>query len=387
VNARERRRSLAAIVCSVFGVGVAYGAVTPLISLRLEAAGVDSLLIGLLGAMFPLATLAIGAFVPAVVSRVPLLALLYASLALATASSVLFPVFTALWAWFLLRFLMGAGGTVHWIVSEIWMNALATAHDRSRLMGVYATMLAAGFTLGPLAVRVTGLEGWQPFAIVAAGIVIAGLPLPLAGAFVPKIPPRAPARMRDFLSRQPGILFAALLAGLLDSALIVFLPLYGLRSGLDQGDAITLMAWFMAGSVVLQLPLGAWADRSDRWKAMRLCVACSLLGALLLPVLTPGGWLPSRALLSAVLFLWGGTAFGLYTLSLAILGDRSSLAELAAANTAFVMVYEVGSISGPVLVGAAMDLAERQGLVAVTVTLCSVFLLLERRWRPGRPPS
>ena len=66
---------------------------------------------------------------------------------------------------------VGAGGTVHWIVSEIWMNALATAHDRSRLMGVYATMLAAGFTLGPLAVRVTGLEGWQPFAIVAAGIV------------------------------------------------------------------------------------------------------------------------------------------------------------------------------------------------------------------------
>jgi len=143
----------------------------------------------------------------------------------------------------------------------------------------------------------------------------------------------------------------------------------------------------MAGSVALQIPLGAWADRSDRWRAMRLCVACSLLGALLLPVLTPGGLFPSRALLAAVLFVWGGTAFGLYTLSLAVLGDRSSLAELAAANTAFVMVYEVGSISGPVLVGAAMDLTERQGLVAVTVTLCSVFLLFERRWRTKRPTS
>jgi len=384
VNATERRRSLAAIIGSVFGVGVAYGSVTPLISLRLEAAGVDSLLIGLQGAMFPLATLAVGAFVPAVVSRVPLLPLLYASLAIAAASSVLFPVFPALWAWFLLRFLMGAAGTVHWIVSEIWMNALAKARNRSRLMGIYATTLAAGFALGPLAVRVTGLGGWQPFAVVAAGIVIAGLPLPLAGSHAPTIPSHASARIRHLLAREPGILWAALLAGLLDAALLVFLPLYGLRSGLDQGDAITLVVWFMAGSVVFQIPLGAWADRGDRWRALRLCVACSLLGALLLPVLTPGGWLPSRALLAAALFVWGGTAFGLYTLSLAVLGDRSRLAELAAANTAFVMVYELGSISGPVLVGAAMDAVGRQGLVAVAVALCSVFFLVDRLWRAGR---
>ena len=384
MNATERRRSLAAIIGSVFGVGVAYGAVTPLISLRLEAAGVDSLLIGLQGAMFPLATLAIGAFVPTVVSRVRLVPLLYASLAIATTSAVLFPVFPSLWAWFLLRFLMGAGGTVHWIVSEIWMNALATARDRSRLMGIYATTLAAGFALGPLAVRVTGLEGWRPFAVVAAGILIAGLPLPLAGAHAPTIPAHASARIRHWVARQPGILLAALLAGLLDAALIVFLPLYGLRSGLEQGEAIALLAWFMAGSVVFQIPLGAWADRGDRRRALRLCVACSLLGALLLPVLTPGGWLPRHSLLAAVLFVWGGAAFGLYTLSLAVLGERSSLAELAAANTAFVMVYEVGSISGPVLVGAAMDLAGRQGLVAVAVTLCSVFLLADRLRRAGR---
>jgi MFS family permease len=245
-------------------------------------------------------------------------------------------------------------------------------------------MLAAGFALGPLAVRVTGLEGWQPFAVVAAGIVIAGLPLPLAGVHAPTLPPHASAGIRHRIALAPGIFFAALLAGLLDAALLVFLPLYGVRSGLDQGDAITLLAWFMAGSVVFQIPLGAWADRSDRRRALRLCVACSLLGALLLPVLTPGGLMPSHALLTAVLFVWGGTAFGLYTLSLAVLGDRSSLAELAAANTAFVMVYEVGSISGPVLVGAAMDLAGRQGLVAVAVTLCSVFFLVDGHWRAGR---
>jgi MFS family permease len=385
VNSRERRRSLAAIVGSVFGVGVAYGALTPLLSLRLEAAGVDSLLIGLQGAMFPLATLAIGSFIPALVSRVRLLPVLYTSLAIATASAVLFPVFPSLPAWFALRFLMGAAGTVHWIVSEIWMNALATARDRSRLMGAYATALAAGFTVGPLVVRATGPEGWLPFAAIAVGILIAALPLPLARALVPTLPPHDPVGLRDLFERQPGVLFAALLAGLLDAALFVFLPLYGLRSGLDASDAIALVAWFMAGNVVFQLPLGAWADRSDRWQLLRLCVLCSLLGALLLPLLAPDGALASKGLLAAMLFVWGGTSFGLYTLSLAILGERSSLAELAAANTAFVMVYEVGSVSGPILAGVAMNAAGRDGLVGLTAAACALFLLAERFWRAGRP--
>jgi MFS family permease len=269
-------------------------------------------------------------------------------------------------------------------VSEIWMNALATARDRSLLMGIYATLLAAGFAVGPLIVRATGIWGAAPFVAVAAGILVAALPLPLARARVPEIPARHRVSLRGFLAREPGVLFAALLAGLLDAALFVFLPLYGVRSGLAEVDAVTLVAWFMAGNLVFQIPLGWWADRSDRWRALRLCVACSLAGSLLLPVLAPGGWLPSEPLLAAVLFVWGGTSMGLYTLSLAVLGERTSLAELAAANTAFVMVYEVGSISGPILVGAAMDLAGRNALAAVAAAVCALFFLAETRWRAGR---
>jgi MFS family permease len=298
--------------------------------------------------------------------------------------ALLFPAFPSLPAWFALRFVMGSAGTVHWVVSEVWMNALATARDRSRLMGIYATLLAAGFAVGPLIVRATGVEGAQPFIAVAAGILVAALPLPLARANVPELPPRSGESLRGLLEREPGVLLAALIAGLLDAAVIVFLPLFGVRSGFTQGGAVTLVAWFMAGNLVFQIPLGWWADRSDRWRALRACVGCSLVGALLLPVLAPGGWLASPPLLAALLFVWGGTSFGLYTLSLAALGERCSLAELAAANTAFVMVYEIGSISGPVLVGAAMDLAGRHALAGVAAATCVGFFLADARWSARR---
>jgi MFS family permease len=371
------RRSFAAVVGSVFGVGIAYGALTPLLSLRLEALGTSSLVIGLQGAMFPLATLAIGGLLPALLARAGLLGILYASLGAAAACALAFPLFPSLAAWFALRFAMGAAGTVHWVASEIWMNALATANDRSRLMGVYATLLAAGIALGPLVVRVTGTAGFAPFAAVAAGIAVAALPLAWARARVPELPKRESIGLRPFFARQPGVLLAALLAGLLDAALFVFLPLYGLRSGLAQAQAVTLVAWFMAGNVLFQIPLGWWADRTDRRRVLYLCVAFSLGGALLLPVLSPGGAFASEPLLAATLFLWGGTSFGLYTLSLAELGERSRLAELAAANTAFVMVYEVGSLAGPVIAGAAMGLAGRNALPALTAALCVAFFAIE----------
>jgi MFS family permease len=276
---------------------------------------------------------------------------------------------------------MGSAGTVHWVVTEIWMNALATARDRSRLMGVYATLLAAGFAVGPLIVRATGTEGSAPFVAVAAGILVAALPLPLARALVPELPARHAVRLRGLFAREPTVLLAALLAGFLDAGLFVFLPLYAVRAGLAQGDAVAWVAWFMAGNLLFQIPLGWWADRSDRWMVLRLCVACSLVGALCLPVLAPGGPFPSEPLLAVVLFVWGGTSFGLYALSLAELGERSSLAELAAANTAFVMVYELGSISGPVVVGAAMGLSGRNGLAAVAAAVCVGFFVADARLR------
>src|SRR5947199_323407 len=53
----QRWRSLIAVIGSVFGVGVSFGALVPLMSLTLERHGVDSTGIGLNSSMFPLAVI------------------------------------------------------------------------------------------------------------------------------------------------------------------------------------------------------------------------------------------------------------------------------------------------------------------------------------------
>jgi hypothetical protein len=106
-----------------------------------------------------------------------------------------------------------------------------------------------------------------------------------------------------------------------------------------------------------------------------VCVGVSLIGACLLPLLSPGGAWASEALLWPMLFVWGGTAFGVYTIGISLLADRFPRDLLAAANTAYIMAYECGTLSGPVIAGAAMDAMGADGLVLTIVVTCTAFLL------------
>ncbi len=50
---------------------------------------------------------------------------------------------------------------------------------------------------------------------------------------------------------------------------------------------------------------------------------------------------------TVVAFLLGGVILGFYTVGLAIVGERVGANDLAAANAAFLVMYQVGAILGP----------------------------------------
>lgn len=108
--------------------------------------------------------------------------------------------------------------------------------------------------------------------------------------------------------------------------------------------------------MAFQIPLGWLSDRVDRRKLLLVCALAGMLFALALPFVTG-----SSLALHAVLFMWGGVAGALYTIGLAHLGARFSGADLASANAAFVVLYNVGLIVGPPVVGGGMDLVPPHG--------------------------
>ena len=81
------------------------------------------------------------------------------------------------------------------------------------------------------------------------------------------------------------------------------------------------------------------------------CLVVSILSVL---ALTPAAAQPGT--LWPLLMLMGGVMGGLYALSLSLLGQAFLGPEQATANTAYIMVFEIGVVLGPALAGLAMQL-------------------------------
>jgi len=366
----RRRLSLLAVNLCVLGVGVGIGALVPLMALRMAEQGIDATVIGLNAAMFPLAVLVVGPVLPRLLARLGSLRSLYLGLSVTALSVLLLPVLPGLAAWFCLRFLSGAAASIQWVISETWLNIIATERDRGRIMGLYASVLAAGFAIGPLIISAVGVAGWLPFLLVALAIGLAAVPIFFAGALVPPMPANNPGSLGAVLRFQPLVMACGLGGGLMDFALFAFLPIYGLGHGLSQDSAVLILSLFIGGNVLLQIPIGWLADRTSRRATLLVVILVTLLGAVLLPLAIGAGWW-----LYPLLVLWGGTTFAVYTLALGLLGDSFPPAQLAAANVALVMVYQVGSVIGPTLSGTAIDLTGPEGLVAVVAVSATALLI------------
>ena len=184
--------------------------------------------------------------------------------------------------------------------------------------------------------------------------------------------------LRFTVAAAPVLMLTAFFGGMMDLAVINMLPLYGIAIGVDDKTASYLLTAFVTGNVVLQIPIGWLADRLGKPAIMLVCTGGSLAGAVLLPMVGAPG-----PLLWILLFLWGGVLFAVYTVALGLLGDRFPPAHLAAANTVFVMVYNLGSFSGPVVAGAAMDLWSKHGMAA-TIGVSAALLMTAVLWRGPR---
>lgn len=354
----EGRRSLVAVIASVTAIGMTIGLVMPVLAFNLEARGTPSVLIGLMAAMPPIAILVCGPFLPTVVRRLGALPSLYLATAVSTAALLLFPVFPSLPAWFALRFLMGSGIALGWVVSETWINAVATDRNRGLVIGIYGASLSGGLGTGPLVVALVGTTGALPFLVGGAMLAASALPLLIATGVAPALRDPTPARLLNSIRQAPSAMTAALVNGATFSTQFALLPLYGLHSGLGENGAGALLTWLMVGNIGLQVFLGRLVDLWGPHRLLILCGLATALGAVALPFA-----MHSQALSWTLLVLWGGLTGGVYTVGLTLLGRRFPRAELAGASTAFVMIFEVGSLAAPPLAGAAMDLWDPHGML------------------------
>lgn len=366
---------------ALLGIGAAIGAISavgtsislglPLLGIVLEQRGVSSSAIGISSAMAGVASVVVTPFVPGWAVRVGAARLLAVMVVLATLTFPLFYVFDSYWAWFPLRFVFHGAINGAFILSEFWISALAPPKKRGLILGIYATVLSLGFSVGPVILALVGSEGVTPFVIGTAVLGLSVLPVLAALGADPSMEGGSERGFAKFLLLVPLASFAALTMGATESGVMSFVAIYGLRIGLEERTAALLVTAVAVGNIVSQIPLGMISDRMDRRRLLLIIAAVGAVLSALIPVAASQPWL-----LAAVLAAWGGVAAGLYTVGLAHLGARLTGADLASANAGFIFMYALGMLAGPAAVGAGMDLWDPHGLAVVSTGFLAAYAVL-----------
>lgn len=375
IASRGGLQVIAAAIGLVTLVGIALSVSNPLLALEMDRWGVPSTIAGLSGAMAGLGTILAVPFVPALAARWGVRTLLAGSLAITAGAFVGFWLWPNLPIWFILRFCLGASIGAVFLLSEFWINAAASPERRGRVMGAYATALYAGFAFGPLLLTYTGTMGALPYFCAAAIAFFGLIPLLGAGLVTPSLHGKPSGSLLGFIRNAPTATMAALAFGALETGLIMQLPVHGLRLGLSEADATLLLTSLTLGNVLFQLPLGLISDYTDR---RRLLFLLALVSAVLAALLVAAGsdfWLNW-----GLLFLVGGVSGGLYSVGLAHLGSRFTGMDLASANAVYVLLYSIGLLLGPPMIGFGIDLFGILGLPLISAAFLFAYAALAG-WR------
>ncbi|MCR9256644.1 MAG: MFS transporter [Alphaproteobacteria bacterium] len=376
------RRAVASVLVGIGIYGLAMGTSYPLFGVMLHdeattawnglnasATGLG-LLLGVL--VVPSACRTVGA------GRTTLIGV--AAMATALAFMAAFPDF---WTVFALRILLGFGANLMFVVAETALNVFTPPRLRGRVLGLYATVLAIGFVLGP---AVVALFAQEAALLLVACAAVCALGLPFFASAVSDlnraVEPGSAAAMLPAIRAMPlafGFLF---IASAVDAVMVSILPTIAVAQGFSLSDGAWLVAIFHVGLLLGQPVIGDWLDRRGRRSGVVLCAGLSSICAAVMlaaPLLTL--WQ-----VALIMLIWGGSNFGLYTAALALIGDRFSGSPLATATAAFAGVYAVASSTAPILAGAIIDWIHVNGFYGGLAVLYGAALAVAVTvFRPAEP--
>ncbi len=368
----SRWRNLAGVIAAMAVVDLVYGISFPLMALVLDSQGVSKSLIGLNTIVQASAVLVLAPFTPVLMARIAPSRLMQAMTVVLALLIIIAGLYPNVWFWFPLRFLIGVATALLWIASESLINELAVERWRGRIIGIYTSVGAAGFALGPLVLILTGTQGMVPFATTSVITILAGLPL----FFVAQI------RLEHATGNNSGVWKVFLLAPVIMLAnvayaaaaesMLTFLPLYGMHFGLSQSFTLGLMTLMGAGGMILILPLGWVADHVNRMGMLVFIILFTMVGLLALPhALQLEPWL-----VYLFAFIFGGVDGMIYALGVILIGERFRGAQLATATAAFSACWGAGTILGPLLVGVGMDWFGNGSMALIIFAIFAIYLPL-----------
>lgn len=291
----------------------------------------------------------------------------FAALSAIAAAGALLHLLVIDWrVWVAARALNGFCFAGLFIVVESWLNAVASATTRGRILSVYGMTGMIATIGGQMALTFGNPAGYRLFCIVSMIISVAVAPLALSRTRAPLMPRRSTqVDLRLLNRRAPFGVVAAALCGVSTGSFFALGPAFAAARHFTTQEIAIFMACGSLGGLALTWPIGWLSDRIDRRVVVIGTAAIAAISLMAMPVLLPKGspvWM-----YYVCVGVFGSVVIPTYSVVAAHVNDLATPEEFVAASGGLLILFSLGAALGPVAAGAAMGQLGPVGLVYAIV--------------------
>lgn len=332
--------------------GFSQGMLLPLLAIILEQNGVSSSVNGLHSTGLYIGVLIASPFMEKPLQRFGFKPMILVGGGLVILSLAFFPLWNALWFWFILRMTVGIGDHMLHFGSQTWITTTVKKETRGRNIALYGLAFGLGFALGPLMTRLLSVNEALPFIVSAfLSLLVWSMMFFVRNSWPEEDESSLQtsnsfSRFKDAAKISWIALLAPLGYGFLEATLHGIFPIYGMRIGHDVDMLALIIPCFAAGSLISQLPLGMLSDKIGRRKTLMIVISA---GAFCFFITT---FLETSVMALFILFILAGMFVGsLFSLGVSYMTDLLPSRLLPAGNILCGIAFSIGSIGGPYLGG------------------------------------
>ena len=321
-----------------------------LIGVRGELEGFSTIELSVVMSAYFVGFLGASRLVPELIRRVGLVRVFAALASFISAVLIAYPLLANPIFWSLGRVVIGFCYCGVYITAESWLNNSVNNDNRGRALSLYMIVQMIGIVAAQGVLSLGDPKGYSLFIIISILVSISFAPILLSISPTPAFErTKAMSLLQLFKNSPLGCVGMFLLGGVF-SAQFGMSAVFGFQIGLSLSQISLFVAAFYLGAMIFQYPIGWISDRMDRRLLILLISASSALGSVC-------AYFAGDSFFALVFaaFLVGGLSNPLYSLLIAHANDFIEYEDMASAAAGLLFVNGIGAISGPLIIGYAME--------------------------------
>lgn len=358
---------LPALYITAFLSGISLGLFNPFISTLMKQNNINDIVIGANSTLY-FFIIAIGSpLVAKILRRIGLRKTMMLGFLIMGIIAPVFPLTNNLFAWFVIRAVMGLACCLYLISGQTALNYFCNDKNRGIVNGLHALAFSLGFGIGPVMGAAFYNASPQTTFLLGSGLILSGIIVVYWG--LPEKAIKFQTPRFQIIKKLKLPLQGSFAYGFSVATLVSLYPLYLLEQNYGIERIGHIFGLFILGGLVSTVPVTHLADRMGSIKVLTGSVIVVIISVIALSFVDNPNITPFLAFVSGV-----GMS-PVFPLSLALIGSRLAVDELSSGSAVFTSIYSAGCTAGPILSAIVMTLIGTRYIFTLMLVIFALFFL------------